>query len=37
MYKEATARSKAKQTEIDKIAKEANEGWWNKNRNCFIK
>ena len=31
-YKEATAKSKAKQTDVDKLAKEVKKGWWNKNR-----
>lgn len=36
-YKEATAKSKAKQTDVDALAKEAKEGWWAKNRGSFIK
>ena len=31
-YKEATAKSKAKQTDVDKLAKDVKKGWWNKNR-----
>lgn len=36
-YKEATAKSKAKQTDVDKLAKEVKKGWWKKNRSRFIK
>lgn len=36
-YLEATAKSKAKQSEIDKLADEVNADWWNKNRKRFIK
>lgn len=36
-YKEATSRSKAKQTDVDKLAKEVKKGWWKKNRSRFIK
>jgi len=36
-YKEATSKSKAKQSEVDKLAKEVKSGWWAKNRNRFIK
>ena len=36
-YKEATARSKAKQEDIDKIVNDSKKGWWEKNRNHFIK
>jgi hypothetical protein len=36
-YKEATAKSKAKQQDVDKLAKEVKKGWWTKNRNRFIK
>ena len=36
-YKEATAKSKAKQSEVDKLAKEVKKGWWRKNRSRFIK
>jgi hypothetical protein len=31
-YKEVTAKSKAKQSDIDKLAKEVKKGWWAKNR-----
>ena len=34
--KEATARSAAAQPDIDRIAREANTGWWEKNRSRYI-
>jgi len=37
LYKEATANSVAKQSEIDKIAQDFKSGWWEKNRDRFIK
>ena len=36
-YLEATAKSKAKQSDIHKLADEVNASWWNKNRKRFIK
>jgi len=36
-YKEATAKSKVKQAEVDALAKEVKKGWWTKNRSRFIK
>ena len=36
-YLEATSRSKAKQSDIDKLADEVNAAWWTKNRKRFIK
>ena len=36
-YKEATSKSKAKQSEVDKLAKVVKKGWWKKNRGRFIK
>jgi hypothetical protein len=36
-YKEATSKSKAKQEDIDKIAKEAKKGIWTQNRDKYIK
>lgn len=36
-YREATAKSKAKQQDVDKLAKEIKKGWWKKNRSRFIK
>ena len=35
--KEATARSVATQADIDALAKDANKGWWAKNRSRYIK
>lgn len=36
-YKEATAKSKARQSDVDTLAKEVKKGWWTKNRNRLIK
>ncbi|WP_221394157.1 hypothetical protein [Dyadobacter sp. NIV53] len=36
-YKEATSKSKAKQSDIDILAQEVKEGWWAKNRSRFVK
>ncbi len=36
-YKEATAKSKAKQSEVNALAKEAKDGWWAKNKDRFVK
>ncbi len=36
-YKEATAESRADQTEIDKLAKESKANWWKENKRRFIK
>ena len=36
-YKEATAKSKAKQSDVDTLAKEAKKGWWSKNRSRLVK
>ena len=36
-YKEATAKSSATQAEVDEIAREAKKGWWQANRERFIK
>jgi hypothetical protein len=36
-YLEATAKSKAKQSDVDKLADEVNASWWEKNRKRFIK
>ena len=35
-YLEATSLSKAKQSDVDKLADEVNASWWNKNRKRFI-
>jgi thioredoxin-related protein len=37
IYKEATAKSQAKQEDVDKLAKDVKKGWWSKNRKRFIK
>ena len=36
-YKEATAKSKAKQSDVDVLAMEVKKGWWTNNRSRFIK
>ena len=36
-YLEATAKSKAKQSDVDKLADEVNASWWSENRKRFIK
>lgn len=36
-YREATEKSKARQEDVDKLAKDIKKGWWNKNRKRFIK
>lgn len=36
-YREATEKSRAKQPDIDKLAKDIKKGWWTKNRKKFIK
>ena len=36
-YLEATAKSKAKQNDVDKLANEVNASWWKKNRKKFIR
>jgi replicative DNA helicase len=36
-YLEATAKSTAKQSDIDQLADEINEEWWEKNKSRFIK
>jgi hypothetical protein len=36
-YLEATSKSKAKQSAVDKFADEVNASWWKKNRKRFIK
>jgi len=37
VYKEATAKSNAKQSDVDKLAKEVKKNWWAKNRNRLVK
>lgn len=36
-YREATAKSKATQTDVNKLAREVKTGWWAKNRSRLIK
>ncbi len=36
-YKEATAKSRAKQSDVDALSKEAKTGWWAKNISHFVK
>ena len=36
-YQELTSTSKAKQSDIDELAREVNKNWWNKNKHRFIK
>jgi hypothetical protein len=36
-YLEATSKSKAKQSDIDKLADEVNSSWWEVNKSRFIK
>jgi hypothetical protein len=36
-YKEATAKSKAKQSDVDSLATEVKKGWWSKNRSRLVK
>jgi hypothetical protein len=37
IYKEATAKSKAKQADVDALAAETKKGWWLKNKERFVK
>lgn len=36
-YKEATAKSKAKQSDVDELAREVKSGWWKQNKERFLK
>jgi hypothetical protein len=36
-YLETTSKSKAKQSEVDVLAKSTNESWWTENRKRFVK
>jgi hypothetical protein len=36
-YKEATAKSKARQSDVNALAAEVKKGWWTKNRSRFVK
>ena len=35
MYQKARAKSQAKQEDIDALAREANRGWWERNKHRF--
>ena len=35
-YKEVTSKSKAKQKDVDKLDREVNKEWWEKNKKRFI-
>ncbi len=36
-YQEATSKTQAKQSDVDKLAKEINKNWWKKNKDTFLK
>jgi len=36
-YKEAISKSKAKQSDVDALSKDAKAGWWAKNKNRLTK
>jgi len=36
LYREATKDSKAKQEDVDKLAREANKQWWAENKHRFL-
>ncbi len=36
-YQEVTSKSKVKQKDIDKLAEDINKGWWEKNKDTFLK
>jgi hypothetical protein len=36
-YLEATSKSKAKQSDVDKLADEVNASWWDANKSRFVK
>ena len=35
-YLEATSKTQAKQSDVDKLADEVNTSWWERNRNRFL-
>lgn len=37
IYKEATAKSQAKQEDVDQLTKDVKKGWWRKNRARLLK
>ena len=36
-YLESTSKSRAKQSDVDKLADDINTNWWNKNKHRFLK
>ena len=36
-YLKATSKSKAKQSNVDKLAEDVNSGWWERNKQRFLK
>ena len=36
-YQEVTSKSKAKQKDVDNLADDVNIGWWEKNKDAFLK
>jgi hypothetical protein len=36
LYKEATKDSKAKQEDVDELARQVNKQWWEKNKQRFL-
>lgn len=36
-YLETTSKTKAKQSDADKLAEEVNSSWWTKNKKRFVK
>ncbi len=36
-YKEATSKSKAKQSDVDALASDVKKGWWENNKSRFVK
>ncbi len=36
LYKEATKESKAKQEDVDQLAREVNKQWWEENKQRFL-
>ena len=36
-YRENVSKSKAKQEDIDKLAREVNKQWWEENKDRFLK
>jgi len=36
-YKEITSKLKVKQSDVDKLANEVNDSWWQANKDRFVK